>query len=80
MPAVWGMIGHMHRDGARNRWVRVRTVLSGGVTVCIRAVIQLRAEVTRGREHVTPSRLREGESVEVTYHCGRNGFLAAGRV
>ena len=80
MPTVWGTIEGMHRNDACNQWVRVRTVLSGGVTVRIRAVIQVQTQVRRGREDVTPSSLRKGESVEVTYHCGRNGFLVADRV
>lgn len=80
MPTVWGTIEHMHRDGARDQWVQIRTVLPGGMTIRIRAVIKLQTLVTRGSEHVAPPSLREGESVEVTYHCGRNGFLEADMV
>lgn len=77
MPAVWGTIESMHRDGAGDQWVQVRTILSGSVTIRIRAVIDSQTIVARGIEPVALSSLREGESVDVTYHCGRNGFLVA---
>lgn len=80
MPTVWGTIEQRYYDGARDHWVQVRTVLLGGVTIRIRAVIDSQTIMARGIEPVALSSLREGESVEVTYHCGRNGFLMANTV
>ncbi len=77
MSTVWGTIESIHHDGAGDQWVQVRTVLLGGITIRIRAVIDSQTIVARGIEPVALSSLREGESVEVTYQCGRNGFLEA---
>ncbi len=80
MSAVWGTIESIHRDGAGDQWVQVRAVLSGGVTIRIYVVIDVQTIVARGIEPIALSSLRERESVEVTYHCGRNGFLVANTV
>ena len=46
-------------------------ILLGGVMIRIRTVIDSQTIVARGIEPVALSSLREGESVEVTYHCRR---------
>ena len=77
MPTVWGNLDQVHSDAAGNQWIQMRTFLSGGMPIRIRALIEQHTIVVRGIERVDPSSLREGECVEVTYHQGRNGFMEA---
>src|SRR5262249_47744166 len=77
MPTEWGNLDQVHSDAAGNQWIQLRTFLSSGVPIRIRALIKQHTVVVRGIERVGPSSLREGESVEVTYHHGRNGLMEA---
>lgn len=77
MTTVGGTLEQRHHDGVPDQWVQARTILLGGVMIRIRTVIDSQTIVARGIEPVALLSLREGESVEVTYHCGRNGYLVA---
>ena len=69
MPTVWGTLEQRHHDGASNQSIQVRTSLLGGMTIRIHIMIDPQTIVTRGVEPVALSSVREGESVEITYHC-----------
>ena len=77
MPTIWGLLDRMHHDDDGHQWIEVKTALSSGIAIHVRAVIEPRTIVARGVERVPPSSLRSGESVEVTYHHGYAGFLEA---
>lgn len=77
MATMWGTLDEVYCGCVGDHWVQVRIVLPGGLTIRIRAVIGHLTTVARGIERVDPSNLREGESVELSYHCGRDGFLEA---
>jgi hypothetical protein len=77
MPTVWGTLDHVQSHDLAGQWVQIRTILSGGMTIRIRALIEDETIVARGIQRVDVSSLREGESVDVTYRCGNNGFIEA---
>lgn len=45
--------------------------------ICVRGVIDEKITVANGSERMDPSRLREGESVEVTYRRSYDGDIEA---
>jgi hypothetical protein len=57
--------------------MHVKTMLSGGGEIRIPVMVTLQTLIARGTERVDLSSLREGESVEVSYHCGRSGLIEA---
>jgi hypothetical protein len=77
MPTLWGNLDHVHSDIGGDQWLQLRTVLTGGVAIRVRALIQHCTTVVRGIERVDPSNLRKGEPVEVTFHHGSNGLMEA---
>jgi hypothetical protein len=77
MPTVWGTLDHIHINGVDDQWVQIKTVLSGGVAVHVRALIGHQTTIARGTQRVQPSTLREGGQVELTYCYGQAGLVAA---
>ncbi|HEU4685050.1 MAG TPA: hypothetical protein VFS39_11175 [Nitrospira sp.] len=77
MPTIWGILDQMQTHGTGGQWVQIKTILSGGITVHIRALVGDRTTVARGTERIHASTLRTGEPVELTYHDGRDGFMEA---
>jgi len=55
----------------------VRTFLSSGTVIRVRANIVAQTIIARGTESIDVSSLREGEFVEVSYRQGREGELDA---
>ncbi len=77
MPTIWGHLEHVDELSARAPHIQVRTVLSGGIVMRVRATIGAQTHIARGIEPVEVSGLREGEFVEVSYRQGREGRLEA---
>ena len=77
MPTIWGILERVEINETPNRGIQIRTLLPGGVTIRIRALIERQTTVARGVERVDLSNLKEGEFVEVTYRHGDGGFMEA---
>ena len=77
MPTIWGHLEKVDELSARSPQIQVRTLLSGGIVIRVRANIGAQTLIARGTEPVAVSSLREGEFVEVSYRHGREGRLDA---
>lgn len=77
MPTIWGHLENVDELSARSPHILVRTILSSGTVIRVRANIVAQTIIARGTESIDVSSLREGEFVEVSYRQGREGELDA---
>jgi hypothetical protein len=77
MPTIWGHLENVDELSARSPHILVRTFLSSGTVIRVRANIVAQTIIARGSESIDVSSLREGEFVEVSYRQGRAGELDA---
>jgi hypothetical protein len=77
MPTIWGHLEKVDEPSARFPQIQVRTFLSGGIVIRVRANIGEQTLIARGTEPVDVSGLCEGEFVEVSYRHGTEGRLDA---
>ena len=77
MPTIRGHVDQVSKHLLDIRWMHVKTLLPGGGESQIPVMVTHQTLIARGTERVDLSSLREGESVEVTYHCGRSGLIEA---
>ena len=77
MPTFWGHLDQVSQHLLDIRWIHVKTMLSGGREIRTPVMVTPQTLIARGTERVDFLSLREGEFVEVTYHCGRSGLIEA---
>lgn len=77
MPTIWGHLEKVAELSMRSPHIQVRTFLSCGIVIRIRAKIGAQTLIARGTEPVTVSGLRNGEFVELFYRHSREGRLEA---
>lgn len=77
MPTIWGHLENVDELSAHSPHVLVRTFLSSGTVIRVRANIVAQTIIARGTESIDVSSFREGEFVEVSYRQGREGELDA---
>jgi hypothetical protein len=77
MAVIWGSLDRIDEDVHGIRWIQLRTVLRGGTAIRTRVVVGGKVLIARGIERVNVSSLREGETVEVSYHHSQGGFMEA---
>lgn len=75
MPTICGGLDRVDDELHGLGWIQLRTVLSGGTAIRIRAFVGEQALIARGTERVGLSNLKAREFVEVTYHRGQAGFM-----
>jgi len=80
MPTIWGHIEKVDELSVPSPSIQVRTILSGGTVLQVRAKIGPKTLIARGIEPVDLADLRKGEFVEVSYRHGRDGKLDADTV
>lgn len=80
MHTIWGHLEKVDDLSVPTPNIQVRTILSDGTVLRVRAKIGPETLVARGIEPVDLSDLRKDEFVEVSYRHGRNGKLDADTV
>lgn len=77
MPTIWGHLDKVDDLSVSAPNIQVRTTLSDGTVLRVRAEIRPETLIARGIEPVDLSDLRKGEFVEVSYRHGGDGKLDA---
>jgi hypothetical protein len=80
MPTIWGHLEKVDELSVPAPNIQVRSILSDGTVLRVRANIGAQTIIARGIESVDMSDLRKGEFVEVSYRHGREGWLDADTV
>jgi hypothetical protein len=77
MHTIWGHLERVDDLSVPAPNIQVRTILSDGTILRVRAKIGPETLIARGVEPVDLSNLRKDEFVEVSYRQGRDGKLDA---
>jgi len=77
MPTIWGQLEKVETLSTPAPNIEVKTFLSHGMVLRVRAKIGAQTVIARGIERVGVSDLHKGEFVEVSYRHGNGGWLDA---
>ena len=77
MTTIWGSLERIEDDLQGTCWIEVKAILSGSMTIRVRALVGRHTLIARGIERGDLSVLRAGDLVEISYRHGRDGFMEA---
>lgn len=76
MSTIWGQLEKVETLSVPAPNIQVRTILSDGTVLRVRAEITPETLIARGIEPINLSDLRKGEFVEVSYRHGNGRWLS----
>ena len=77
MPTIWGYLENVNEMSSRSPHIQLRTLLSGGEVIRIRAYIGPQTLIARGDNALDVSDLREDECAQLSYQQDKKGRLTA---